>query len=377
MARPRQGRPARNVSYVREGWALAQATIESPVTASAPASRPRPEFWLLAAASVFAASELLPWQRTCIPAFGPHSGACFTVHGWQGNAAILGMVAAVAALAILVIFLKRQRDGGRLGRSPIDWALISVFLASASLKWILTVGAASTFGCWLGGAALAASLISGLEMVRSAIRDPDTDSDSDHRSLRRPIVVAVAAPLVLIIGLAIPYQVTGLARWGGPLAVGYFSEGGGASESLVIPTGRNVQISGVTWIRNGSRLPANLDALELFDVSPGVHFVGAYLIRQPVTEHCLVQVEGQAAVRLDHPCLRPLASAVLPRKPSRAWDLAILPVIRVERPGSYTIRGFFVRYSVGPFHYRVYIQGSVAVCAGQAGELPTAYRSCR
>lgn len=192
---------------------VAQTTLE-PTVATAEPRRRRADTWLAVSAAVFAASELLPWQRTCNADFlvHVHAGGCFSVRGWQGNAALLGMLALVAALVLLVDSLGR-RPSRRLGSSRFDWAVISVFVASASLKWLFTQGAASTVGCWLGGLAVGIAMVSATRMVRAVLGSRERPSAAPSR---RAISLAIALPLVLVTGAAIPYQATGLARWGGP-----------------------------------------------------------------------------------------------------------------------------------------------------------------
>ena len=63
-----------------------------------------------------------------------------------------------------------------------------------------------------------------------------------------------------------------------------------------------------------------------------------------------------------------MAGAELPPKPARDWDLAFIPVVRLARPGVHRIDGFFVRYSVGPFHYRVYVDAQVELCGFTPGD---------
>jgi hypothetical protein len=63
-----------------------------------------------------------------------------------------------------------------------------------------------------------------------------------------------------------------------------------------------------------------------------------------------------------------MAGAELPPKPAKDWDLAFIPVVRVADPGVHHIDGFFVRYSVGPFHYRVYVDVQVDLCGYTPGD---------
>jgi hypothetical protein len=160
------------------------------------------------------------------------------------------------------------------------------------------------------------------------------------------------------------YQLSGLGRWGGPLAVGFFREDGGASAGFIAPTGPIVSGGAVTWIRNDGHLTATLDGLELVAPRPGVQLVGAYL-RGCRTERCIVGA-GEV-LRPDDSRLRRLAGVRLPPHPADGWDLAVIPALRISRPGLYPMAGYFVRYSVGAMHYRVFMPGQADLCAIPAG----------
>ena len=257
---------------------MARTVVERPAATLGPPRQRRLDLWIAMSAAVFVVAELLPWQRECIrhDISGVEVAGCFTVRGWQGNAALLGMLATLGALVLIGVVLRR-RGGAGVGSRLVDWMVLSVFVTSAALKWLFTLGAVSTAGCWIGGLAVAVAVVAVGRTARVRWREGTVEpEDGAHQPDGPPVravrpgrlgtALAALVPAALILGAAIPYQATGLGRWGGPLAIGSFSESGGASAGVLAPVGRTVGANAATWIRNWD------DVLDLGEAASTIAF---------------------------------------------------------------------------------------------------------
>jgi hypothetical protein len=354
------------------------ATTIQKTPVAAPGWRPRASSLLTLAAAAFLATELLPWQRACVDrgTVDDPVTRCFVVHGWQGNAALIGWLAAAGAITTLVIALG-ARSRGRPAPTLLGIASGVVFVTGALCKWSFAQGAASTFGCWLGGVAAGVALVALVSMVRAEWNRAQGLEDVDEIATRTThararLVLAAVLPLIVCAGAVVPYETSGLGRWGGPLAEGFFAEGGGGGSGELARVGLDVAANGATFIRNHGGLTVTLDSVELVDATPGIRLVAVKLYACHSTD-CIVG-PGQA-VDPNDAGFRPFEGAALPPRPARDWDLAFTPIVRLARPGPYTVAAFFVRYSVGPFRYRVFVNASEYLC-GIAPGAPLSSRRC-
>jgi hypothetical protein len=318
---------------------------------------------LTVVAGLIVLDGVLPWERYCGSGFGGFPRQCFDAAIWSGSASLIGQLGEALALAFVV--LSSARGWARSGRVPLAGVgLGAAVIAATAVKFMMVaVDASQTaansltdtrfVGAWLG---LVLVLIGAGLLIAVVGRGPSV--------LWRSAVATVAC--LVVAGPAVPYSLSGLAWWGGPLSEPRYL-GGGNGIGITLQPGQVAAFSGLIYARNGGRVTATLDRLDFVGKNP------SFRVRESFagpSARCGVGelVHGQPTARM---CGSPLAGREVPPGPGPRNEVDLGAFVSVRRPGLYRTGWFRVRYHVGPLHFEMFNVGQLKLCAPEPG-----HRSC-
>jgi hypothetical protein len=331
--------------------------IDTRVDAPAPPAAARPR-WAIRWFTIFVAGLVVvglvvPWERWCSPSIDGSKVSCFNAWAWGGSASLFGLLLLIASVAFVALAVLRRWTSSA-GVTAVAAGLGVAVLVAAGVKVVVLLADAHAYtsaetgpspafvGVWLG-LVLGIGAFFALFVALADIR-PNAWS-----------WLVMAAVAVILVGLAIPYAVSGLAWWGGPLAPPDFLGGGNAAGYGASP-GQPVYFDGLLYIENRGGLPTVLDGLDAVEVTPGLRVQQTYV---------LTGCGGGtvSAANFDR-CTAPLEGFAV--KPGREGG-RLGAVLTVPSPGRYTVGWWRIRYHVGPLRFEVFRTDQLVVCAPPPG----------
>jgi hypothetical protein len=314
---------------------------------------------------LFALDGILTWQSVCRSDrwLGVAFHTCLTARIWQGDGALLGLLAEVAAGVLLVAFASRA-----FAKRPFprrwEWPLLVIWVVVAGARKLVGAGQGSTGAGALGVVLLIIATVAAAATLVSA-----------KTPRRRSAAVGVALSSILaggvVIALSVVYGSTGLARWGGPLA---YSDplGGSVGTGNHVPPRGLLPLYGTLYANNHSRVAVRIDGVELVDPSPGLRVQGIFTLKKGPYVACPTRVPiTRGGERL---CFRPVAGVVVPHAPSPASEIEIVPVVTTQSQGKYSVGGFVIHYHVGPLHFSAYQLNTAVICVSH--DVTTPFNRC-
>jgi hypothetical protein len=318
---------------------------------------------LVLALLAFVAVGCAPWQRAC--SYSDIGGAmttCFHASVWSGNAGLVGALACVLALlaAVRILLLR----GGVLAIA--DWLTLGGFCAAGWAKVLLTAGYAPPLENqwavepWLWLAAVILCVVTGL--VVAIIAWERKRSPSGSAQLARKAAIACGLGAILVVTLTIPYQWAGLGRWGGPVGSTLATDGSGAGFGYrSAGVGTPVRIVGLVYVRDEGRVGVTLDGITLYNATPGLELLGAYVGGTPACVRQLDDATPFGALAAD-PCAVPIRGWHVPSGRGPGNDVPVVLVVKMERPGRFEFRQVSIRYHLGPLHFTAVDSLEAGVC---------------
>jgi len=331
--------------------------VQVDVPPVAPSARPGSELrrsWLQGVAILFLASGLLPWERWCDTPTIDVAQRCFEARPWGGSASLFGLTALVAAVIFLVMSIARRRAPSR-GVGPL--LAFVVMLAAATTKVVVVllnasetttfqdVGNPSHVGT--GQAAVVVVLGSSFliaRLVRASLRD-------------RSLVLAVVGMVAV---LSVPYTMSGLAWWGGPLAPPA-ELGGGNGAGVRGGPGEPMFFGNLLFVRNEAPLTATLDRLEIVDAESAIRVLGTYVV---AGEPCATSAVD---VGVDDALFPGQCAYTLPgyrMEPGQEDRVRLAVVLSVAEPGNYRVGWFRIAYHVGQLPFEVFRTDALSIRVG-------------
>jgi hypothetical protein len=330
--------------------------IDTRVATSPPPAPARPgwalRWFTIFVAGLAAVGLLVPWERWCSPGVDGSGSYCFNAWIWGGSAALFGVLALIAAAAFLVLAVLRRR---RASPAPTGIAAgvgiailvavavkIVVVLTDAHSYTTVESGPSPAFvGVWLGLVLGIAAFFALFVLVVEA-----------RPGARAWVVIATVA--VVLVTIAVPYAVSGLAWWGGPLAPPGFLGGGNGAGYHTSP-GQPVYFDSLLDIGNPGALPIVLDGLDAVDATPGLRVQTTYV---------LLGCGGASAANFER-CTAPIDGFAV--RSRRLGGYRLGAVMTVPSTGLYWVGWWRIRYHVGPLRFEVFRTDQFSVCAPQAG----------
>jgi hypothetical protein len=333
-----------------------------PQTTPPPPARDPVTPWLGVVALLLLADAVPLWERYCRDAFEGLPARCFSAHLWSGSASLLGLLALVLLAGYVFATLRTgiwARIG--LGRLSVFAGALAAFAAKSVIvagndeitSQNQSAGGPAWIGLWIGMFLLLAAFSL---LATTAWRAKP----------RRRSIVAVVVVVLAVVGVSIPYALSGLAWWGGPIADPAYL-GGGSGEGMLMEAGVPRAMSHILLFRNAGSVPVTFDGVDLLDAHPPIRVLGTYA----VTTEC----SRPGAVKLD--VQHPPAGCAYPLKGFRfepggiAHTVLLVMVVDVAGPGLYRSGSFRVRYHAGLLPFEMFRTDMLMICVPEPGR-----RSC-
>jgi hypothetical protein len=181
------------------------------------------------------------------------------------------------------------------------------------------------------------------------------------------VVAAVAAVAVVVAAVAVPYARSGLAWWGGPLALPELL-GAGSGSGLLIKPHEPLLTHGI-FVFNEAPADVTLDSLELLEATPPIRVLATYVIAPtPCAPDAVEPSEVPELSRSE--CAYPLAGYRL--RPGGAEDaVSLVALVQIPSPGVYRSGWFRITYRAGPLRFEMFRTDELVLCAPEPGK-----RSC-
>jgi hypothetical protein len=333
-----------------------------------------PRFLLASLLLALLPLAFFPWQRACtFSSIGGRSVACWSAGLFSGSGGAIGALAGV----LILIVVARMLTTPSLEPFPAaaaDWALLGAVCAAGIVKTRLVLAydarllppATVPVAARLGAACLGIATLIVVCLAVAAISRARLSDRRWGKGSRAPwLWLLVGATVVAAVG--VPYQVSGLGRWGGPVGSTLAQDGGGAEMGYArVPAGVSRRISGLVYVRNEGRVALTLDRVELVDATPGLRLVGAYAPATPACWSVLDEESRIGSLEAD-PCATPVLGRSIPWGKTPPNDVPIVLVVTADRVGVFRFTALRIRYHVGPLRYTTVRSLASGICTLDVG----------